>query len=230
MIFMGDTGSLSLGGALGAIAVAAKHEIVLAIIGGLFVLETAVGHHPGDVVQDDGQAGLRNGAVASPFRAEGLEGTDHRHPLLDHCHRAGADRPVDVEVEVVLLVFPARTFKANVSQSSAWRAPARPASRRFTWRCRGSCLGRFESGGREGQGARAADHKSARPRFLRTRRAGAQPGVPLTHPEPHWTVLKARHAGIEIIGDTEVFAARPMRQAPSSSGSPAPTASRRPRR
>jgi phospho-N-acetylmuramoyl-pentapeptide-transferase len=39
MIFMGDTGSLSLGGALGAIAVAVKHEIVLAIIGGLFVLE-----------------------------------------------------------------------------------------------------------------------------------------------------------------------------------------------
>jgi phospho-N-acetylmuramoyl-pentapeptide-transferase len=41
MIFMGDTGSLSLGGALGAIAVAVKHEIVLGIIGGLFVLETA---------------------------------------------------------------------------------------------------------------------------------------------------------------------------------------------
>ncbi len=40
MIFMGDTGSLSLGGLLGAIAVAAKHELVLAIIGGLFVLET----------------------------------------------------------------------------------------------------------------------------------------------------------------------------------------------
>ena len=38
-IFMGDTGSLALGGMLGAVAVAAKHEIVLAIIGGLFVLE-----------------------------------------------------------------------------------------------------------------------------------------------------------------------------------------------
>jgi phospho-N-acetylmuramoyl-pentapeptide-transferase len=38
-IFMGDTGSLALGGMLGAIAVAAKHEIVLAIVGGLFVLE-----------------------------------------------------------------------------------------------------------------------------------------------------------------------------------------------
>jgi phospho-N-acetylmuramoyl-pentapeptide-transferase len=38
-VFMGDTGSLALGGALGAIAVATRHEIVLGIIGGLFVLE-----------------------------------------------------------------------------------------------------------------------------------------------------------------------------------------------
>ncbi|NOX81897.1 MAG: phospho-N-acetylmuramoyl-pentapeptide-transferase [Alphaproteobacteria bacterium] len=38
-IFMGDTGSLALGGAIGSIAVATKHEIVLAIVGGLFVLE-----------------------------------------------------------------------------------------------------------------------------------------------------------------------------------------------
>jgi phospho-N-acetylmuramoyl-pentapeptide-transferase len=39
-VFMGDTGSLALGGALGAIAVAVKHEIVLVIVGGLFVVET----------------------------------------------------------------------------------------------------------------------------------------------------------------------------------------------
>ncbi|MFZ5721126.1 MAG: phospho-N-acetylmuramoyl-pentapeptide-transferase [Pseudomonadota bacterium] len=39
-IFMGDTGSLALGGAVGAIAVSTRHEIVLAIIGGLFVAET----------------------------------------------------------------------------------------------------------------------------------------------------------------------------------------------
>jgi phospho-N-acetylmuramoyl-pentapeptide-transferase len=38
-IFMGDTGSLALGGMLGAIAVATKHEIVLAIVGGIFVVE-----------------------------------------------------------------------------------------------------------------------------------------------------------------------------------------------
>jgi phospho-N-acetylmuramoyl-pentapeptide-transferase len=39
MVFMGDTGSLSIGAALGAISVITKHELVLAIIGGLFVLE-----------------------------------------------------------------------------------------------------------------------------------------------------------------------------------------------
>ena len=39
-VFMGDTGSLSMGGAIGTLSVITKHEIVLAIIGGLFVLET----------------------------------------------------------------------------------------------------------------------------------------------------------------------------------------------
>ncbi|MBF0248913.1 MAG: phospho-N-acetylmuramoyl-pentapeptide-transferase [Alphaproteobacteria bacterium] len=39
-VFMGDTGSLALGGALGAVSVITKHELVLAIVGGLFVLET----------------------------------------------------------------------------------------------------------------------------------------------------------------------------------------------
>ena len=38
-VFMGDTGSLALGGALGAIAIATKHELVLGIVGGLFVVE-----------------------------------------------------------------------------------------------------------------------------------------------------------------------------------------------
>lgn len=40
-IFMGDTGSLALGGALGSMAVATKHELVLGIVGGLFVVEAA---------------------------------------------------------------------------------------------------------------------------------------------------------------------------------------------
>jgi phospho-N-acetylmuramoyl-pentapeptide-transferase len=39
-VFMGDTGALALGGALGAVAVATKHEVVLGVVGGLFVVET----------------------------------------------------------------------------------------------------------------------------------------------------------------------------------------------
>jgi phospho-N-acetylmuramoyl-pentapeptide-transferase len=39
-VFMGDVGSLALGGALGTIAVVAKHELLLLLIGGLFVIET----------------------------------------------------------------------------------------------------------------------------------------------------------------------------------------------
>jgi phospho-N-acetylmuramoyl-pentapeptide-transferase len=40
MVFMGDTGSLAAGGAIGAVSVITKHELVLLIVGGLFVLET----------------------------------------------------------------------------------------------------------------------------------------------------------------------------------------------
>ena len=55
------------------------------------------------------------------------------------------------------------------------------------------------------------------------------PGVPLTHPEPHWTVERAHAAGIEIIGDIELFAASAPRwlRARRSSPLPAPTANRR---
>jgi len=42
------------------------------------------------------------------------------------------------------------------------------------------------------------------------------PGVPLTHPAPHWTVLKARQAGVEIIGDIELFCRERQKIAPAS--------------
>lgn len=42
------------------------------------------------------------------------------------------------------------------------------------------------------------------------------PGVPLTHPEPHWTVKRAREAGIEIVGDIELFFRERARLAPAS--------------
>lgn len=42
------------------------------------------------------------------------------------------------------------------------------------------------------------------------------PGVPLTHPEPHWTVLAAKKAGIEVIGDIELFCRERRRHVPTS--------------
>ncbi len=42
------------------------------------------------------------------------------------------------------------------------------------------------------------------------------PGVPLTHPEPHWTVRKAEAAGIEIIGDVEIFCRERRRNVPAA--------------
>jgi UDP-N-acetylmuramoylalanine--D-glutamate ligase len=42
------------------------------------------------------------------------------------------------------------------------------------------------------------------------------PGVPLTHPEPHWAVCKAKAAGVEIIGDVELFARERARNAPEA--------------
>ena len=59
------------------------------------------------------------------------------------------------------------------------------------------------------------------------------PGVPLTHPAPHWTVGLARNAAVEVIGDIELFCRerrRVMRRMRRSSPSPAPTANRPPRR
>ncbi len=42
------------------------------------------------------------------------------------------------------------------------------------------------------------------------------PGVPLTHPEPHWTVLRAEEAGVEVIGDIEIFCRERRRNVPDA--------------
>ena len=64
---MGDTGSLSLGGSLAAIAIIAKHEIVLAIIGGLFVLETVSVIIQVISFKLTGKKNFQNGANSSSF-------------------------------------------------------------------------------------------------------------------------------------------------------------------
>ncbi len=42
------------------------------------------------------------------------------------------------------------------------------------------------------------------------------PGAPLTHPSPHWSVLAAREAGVEVIGDIELFCRERRRHAPDA--------------
>ena len=100
MVFMGDTGSLATGGALGAVAVATKHELVLAIIGGLFVLEAVSVIVQVASFKLTGTARLPDGALAPPFREDGLAGADDRHPVLDHRHDPGAGRPLHLEAAV----------------------------------------------------------------------------------------------------------------------------------
>ena len=99
-IFMGDTGSLALGGALGTIAVATKHELVLAIVGGLFVLEAVSVIVQVASFRLYGQARVPHGPAASPLRTEGMGGIDGGDPLLDYRRGACAPWPRHAEIAV----------------------------------------------------------------------------------------------------------------------------------
>jgi UDP-N-acetylmuramyl pentapeptide phosphotransferase/UDP-N-acetylglucosamine-1-phosphate transferase len=84
---MGDTGSLALGGLIGTVAVATKHEIVLAIIGGLFVMEALSVIIQVGFFKLTGQARLPDGADPPSFRKARLDREPGRDPLLDHRRR-----------------------------------------------------------------------------------------------------------------------------------------------
>ena len=109
MIFMGDTGSLPLGGALGAVAVAVKHEIVLAIVGGLFVLETVSVIVQVVSFKLTGKRVFRMAPIHHHYRTAGLERAHHRDPLLDRRGGAGAGRPCHLEAAVSAMIA-ARSF------------------------------------------------------------------------------------------------------------------------
>ena len=66
-IFMGDVGSLALGGAIGTVAVMIKQEFLLPFIGGIFVLEALLGDSAGGQLQAAQEAHLQDGAAASSF-------------------------------------------------------------------------------------------------------------------------------------------------------------------
>jgi NADPH-dependent 2,4-dienoyl-CoA reductase/sulfur reductase-like enzyme len=102
-VFMGDVGALALGGALGTIAVIVRQEIVLAIMGGIFVVEALsvmlqVSYFKYTKRRfGSGPPPVPDGAAAPPFREKGLEGDAGGGPFLDHHHAAVPGRPVHPE-------------------------------------------------------------------------------------------------------------------------------------
>jgi UDP-N-acetylmuramoylalanine--D-glutamate ligase len=212
-IFMGDTGSLALGGMLGAIAVATKHEIVLAVIGGLFC-GSVVGDRAGCFVQAHRQAVFPHGADPSSLRAEGLDRTADRDPVLDRFGDAGAHRPFDAEVAVMTPVtsFAGKTVAVFGLGGSGLTS------------CRALKAGGAEVIASDDTPAKLAE--AAKEGFitadLRTvswenfAALVLTPGVPLTHPKPHWTVVAAKAAGVEVIGDIELFCRERKRHAPDA--------------
>ena len=125
-VFMGDTGSLALGGALGAIAVATHHEFVLAIVGGLFVVEALSRDHPGRRLQAHRQARLPDGADPPPFRASRLVRADGRDPLLDHQLRARARGPRHPQAPVITAkAFAGKHYAVYGLRGRGWRRSRR---------------------------------------------------------------------------------------------------------
>jgi UDP-N-acetylmuramyl pentapeptide phosphotransferase/UDP-N-acetylglucosamine-1-phosphate transferase len=89
-VFMGDVGALALGGALGTVALATKQEVLLAVVGGLFVVEALSVIIQVSFFKVQRQAGLPHGAAAPPLRTHGLARTQGHRALLDHRHYFGA--------------------------------------------------------------------------------------------------------------------------------------------
>ena len=232
-VFMGDTGSLALGGALGAIAVSSHHEIVLGIIGGLFVVEALVGHHPGVLLQAHRPPRVQDGPDPPPFRTARLVGAHGGDPLLDRGLRPGARRPVHVEAQVIVAEAWAgkryavyglarsgaatmRALTAAGAEVVAWDERAEVREKILPGTGRGTAT---RSGVVGGSGAVPLHRSSSGP----PPRSGEDltladpltldlaafdavvisPGVPLN---AHPLVERARAAGTPLIGDIELFA------------------------
>ena len=102
-VFMGDVGSLSLGGTLGVIAVVIKQEILLFFVGGIFVIEALSVILAGRLVQAARQAHFPHGADPPSFRIDRLERVESHRALLDHRADFCAVCVNDPEIEVAAI-------------------------------------------------------------------------------------------------------------------------------
>ena len=91
-IFMGDTGSLGLGGAIAGLAVMTNTEVLLLLLGGIFVIEALSVLIQVFTFQIVPQARVPDGADPPPLRAPGLVGDEDHPALLDRRRRVRSDR------------------------------------------------------------------------------------------------------------------------------------------
>ena len=219
-VFMGDTGSLALGGALGTIAVVAPPRDRAGRGRRPVRGRGAERHHPGVLLQAHRQARVPYGADPPPFRAARLERADRGDPLLDRFLRAGACRPRDAEIAVIVSpTWAGKRFAVlGLARSGAATVAALLAG--------GADVTAWDSDSvrREGHGA-ATIADVAGQDLAGFDALVVSPGVPLnTHP----LAAAARAAAVPIIGDIECCSRRraPTCRRTRSSASPAPTASR----
>jgi hypothetical protein len=101
-VFMGDVGSLSLGGGLGTMAILIKQEILLLFVGGVFVIECLSVISAGGQLQAERETHFQDGPAAPSFRGDWLARVESNRAVLDCGPGDGAVRADDIEVEVAM--------------------------------------------------------------------------------------------------------------------------------
>ncbi len=99
-VFMGDVGSLALGGAIGTLAVLTKSELLLPLIGGIYVVEAGSVIIQVVFLQAHRPPRVQDGAAAPPLRAPGMGRAEDHRALLDPVFHAGAAGADDAEAAV----------------------------------------------------------------------------------------------------------------------------------
>jgi len=120
--FHGDVGALALGAALGTVAVIVRQELVLFIMGGVFVVEAVSVMIQVASFQAHRQTRVQDGAAASSLRIEGLERDTGRGEVLDYHDAAGAGWFSDVETEMTQLKDKSVLVLVSVRPACRWCA------------------------------------------------------------------------------------------------------------
>ena len=213
-VFMGDVGSMALGGAIGTVAVLIKQEFLLVFVGGLFVIEAASVILQVASFKTARPADLPHGAAAPSLRAGGLGGAQGDHPLLDPGDHLRPDQPVDPEAALILPSRGRVSGGAPMERVSGLRFTVVGAGRsglaltRFLLDRGARVVAHRQRRGRPGSRGRSARTSSApgwrwgahdEADFTGADRVLVSPGVPLELPP----FQAARRAGVPIWGEIE---------------------------